>query len=122
MKHLLLLIFLGISSISFSQVGRHELPMDTVPIGGETQENKMNQMQAQDTLASQLVAVRDSIAAASTEKKNTGQGNLAEMKKQLDEMIKSMKNTEQDEALMKRAYVLLNDARSYLKGNAAAKK
>jgi hypothetical protein len=113
-----IIIFLA-SLNAFSQNGRNELPQDTLPIGGQQQEVKMTQMEAQDQLASELTSLRDSVTNYLAEHKSTtsvqGKANtsaLTKYKTQIDELIDQMKKTEKDEALVKRGYTLLHDTRA----------
>jgi hypothetical protein len=115
MKSLIICICL-ISPSLFAQVGRFEEPVDTIAIGGETQEHKSTQMESQDQLREQLSAVRDSLDTMRP------RGLADERKKQLDEIIRGLKKTERSPELMKRGYALLNEVRRELNSGTAADK
>jgi hypothetical protein len=103
-----LLVVVGLCMISFcaaAQVGRFEEPVDTIPIGGEIQENKLTQMEAQDDLKKSLIELRDSLGNISTA------DGVADKKKELDQVISGLGKTEHDPALMKKGYALLRELR-----------
>jgi hypothetical protein len=108
MKVILLAIFCCVSVITTAQVGRHEQPVDTLPIGGQVQENKQTQMQAQDTLLAQLKAVRDSISGL---RAGSEYRSLESTRKELDLIISELERDDQNPGMMKRGYALLNDIR-----------
>ena len=117
MKLIVILAFTLISTSTFAQIGRHEQPSDTIPIGGETQERKETQMEAQDELVSQLVALRDSVNTLMSDKANMHKNvNLSQRKKQLDQMINSLKASDQNEAMVKEGNTLLHEVRSEING------
>lgn len=113
------------TQLTFAQVGRHELPSDTTPIGGEEQREKMNQMNAQEALENELTQLRDSIAIHVAEVNETktnltddGKTNaeqnaqvLTQLKEQLDEMIDTYEKSPQEETLTRRAYHTLHQTR-----------
>ena len=114
MKVVLIVLFSWVSCSVFAQVGRYEDPVDSIPIGGETQKIKQTQMEAQDELTSQLIAVRDSL-------KNLPSGSLtADKRKELDETIEGLRQHDQAPELMKRAYTLLNELRGELESASPA--
>jgi hypothetical protein len=103
------------STAGQAQIGRNELPNDTIPIGGEIQKNKMEQAKAQEELRVQLISIRDSVSSKSSDKISNGKTNLPALKKELDEVIRALKTSENNEALMKKGYTLLQEARNELK-------
>jgi hypothetical protein len=106
-----LIVCLSIISFSISaQVGRFEEPVDTIPIGGEVQENKAAQMEAQDQLTQDLIALRDSLHFIKPDE--TAEARM----KEFDTVIKGLKNNDRSPELMKKGYVLLNETRGELKG------
>ena len=113
MKYLIICICL-ISHSLLAQVGRYEEPVDTIAIGGETQEHKSTQMESQDLLRQQLTAIRDSVD--NMRPQSRGQ----ERRKQLDEIIVGLKKTERSPELMKKGYALLNEIRAELKSGRAS--
>lgn len=108
MMKLLVLIFSCVSFSLSAQVGRFEEPVDTIPIGGQTQENKQTQMQAQDQLAKEMVAIRDSLQYLSS------QSDAQEKRAQVDEVIRGLEARDQSPELMKKGYTLLEEIRSQL--------
>ncbi len=115
MKWTVALLLIFIASISFAQVGRYEQPVDTLPIGGKTQEIRESQMQGQDELMNQLVALRDSVS--SLQPKHSASANadskvsLEDRKIQLDQIIKGLNKTQSSPELMKKGYSLLDEIR-----------
>lgn len=104
-------LVLILSCVSFSvcaQVGRFEEPVDTISIGGQTQENKEIQMQAQDRLAKEMIAIRDSLQYLSAE-------NASDRKRQLDEVLRGLEAHDHSPELMKKGYTLLNEIRLELR-------
>jgi hypothetical protein len=151
MKSFLLTIcsVLLLGTVASAQVGRHEQPIDTVPIGGQEQENKMTQLQGQERLLRDLQSLRDSLGALL----HTGEGGgssgaqrdsterdgqtdslstmpvsqpmihrkiITTQHQRLEQMIKRLESSRHDEGLMKEGYVVLNDVRQSLKTGEAA--
>jgi hypothetical protein len=105
-----------VSAVAQAQIGRNELPTDTIPIGGEVQENKMEQANAQEELRIQLISIRDSLSSRSSDKHiSNGKTNLPALKKELNEVIDALKTSENNEAMIKKGYTLLREVRNELK-------
>jgi hypothetical protein len=100
MRFIVVLCLLIISGCLYGQVGRHEEPVDTIPIGGDIQENKMTQMESQDDLRKLLIQLRDSVDMISPATRAT------DRKRQLDQMISGLERTERSPGLMKKGYEL----------------
>jgi hypothetical protein len=92
-----------------AQVGRFEEPVDTIPIGGAIQENKLTQMEAQDELTSQLIAIRDSLHLIRP------QSIALKRRSELDAILKGMKGRDQTPELMKKGYSILAEIRAELR-------
>lgn len=126
MKFLLAISLVLLVNQLFAQQGRHELPIDTIPIGGKEQEIKMTRLEGYDELLNQLTGVRDSVAAEIDRHKSDSiandnsagsvdrAGTLPEYKARLDKLIREMGKKEHDENLMKEGYVLLKEVRREL--------
>jgi len=116
---LLLAVLMCLGASARAQEGRHELPLDTVPIGGDEQKMKEEKMEAHDQLTTDLVNLRDSISAklssASSQANAMQNETLRKKKSELDELIKAMKRTDRDAQLMRKGQLLLQEARRHLK-------
>jgi hypothetical protein len=116
-------LFVFIINLACAQQGRHELPIDTISIGGEEQERKMTHLKGYDELLTQLTQVRDSIAGAagvhdmeSLSRENSDRNaNIDELPSdylsRLDELIGEMEKKEGDKNLMNQGYDLLDRIR-----------
>jgi hypothetical protein len=122
MKIVLLTIFTLSSVVASAQIGRHEQPVDTIPIGGDMQQRKMDHMEGKEELITALSALRDSVSSvirptsavnASTEKKHP----LSSRERELDEVISRLKKESSNESLLKRGYALLHSVRAELRNN-----
>lgn len=119
MRSLVVILLIFSAGEALSQQGRHELPIDTISIGGKEQEVKMTHRQGYDDLLERLIHVRDSISNASSERENnhdqssTGPASerLSAYKERLDNLIAEMEAKEKDEKLMKQGFSLLDDIR-----------
>ena len=123
MKLISIILLLLTTTLAFAQQGRHELPIDTISIGGKEQDMKMTRLEGYDELLEQLVAVRDSIAgvdeARNEEPLSESQPDEAASDstrpssdlEKLNHLITQMKKSESDENLMKEGYVLLDKIR-----------
>lgn len=115
MRKFLVLLFSCVSFSLCAQVGRFEEPVDTIPIGGQTQENKETQMQSQDQLAKELISVRDSIQFL------PGPGDHAARRKELDRIVEGLQSRDQAPDLMKKGFAMLNEIRTQLRAEAHSK-
>jgi hypothetical protein len=121
-----IVLFVFSANITFSQVGRHELQLDTTLIGGKEQEDKMNRMEGRDDLMKQLVSLRDSIDTHLTslnnnganvndvnkQRNDTGVQALTKYKAELNEVIDKLKGKDKlDTEVTRRAYAKLNEVR-----------
>lgn len=109
MRKFLVLILSCVSFSLFAQVGRYEEPVDTIPIGGQTQEIKETQMKTQDQLTKELISVRDSLQYLSPE------ANALSKKRELDEIVQGLRARDPAPELMKKGFALLNAIRSELR-------
>jgi hypothetical protein len=115
--HALLLIALIISGTSLrGQVGRVEVTMDTVPVGGEEQREKMAAMEAHDRLFKELVLLRDSvdIFMKARTRQDASYKSAVASQDQLSQMIRLFKNSEHSPELYQRGSELLKDKRTEL--------
>ena len=112
-----------------AQPGRHTLPHDTMAIGGEQQEVKMNRMESKQALRESIASLRDSIdnkisfvtraaegkSAGTETRQNTGiaktKSELNRYKKQLTTILEDLNDKRWTEAMSERAYETLNDVR-----------
>lgn len=120
MKIILLTIFILSCIVTSAQIGRHEQPVDTIPIGGDTQERKMDHMEGKEELIIALSALRDSVSAAvgSTSAVNAGAQKkhpLSARERELDEVISQLKKESSNQSLIKRGYALLHSVRAEMK-------
>lgn len=119
MRSLVVILLIFSAGEALAQQGRHELPIDTISIGGKEQDVKMTHREGYDDLLQRLVHVRDSISDGSFESgdnrdqssTNPGSERLSEYKERLDKLIAEMKTKDKDEKLMKQGFALLNDIR-----------
>lgn len=113
-------LFLVVCNEAFAQQGRHELPLDTVPIGGEEQKIKEEKMEAHDQLTADLISVRDSISnrldTFSSDENGVASKSLQTTKAELDRMIKALKRTDRNQYLTNQGQILLEESRRTLKG------
>lgn len=102
----------------FGQLGRYEQPIDTLPIGGDEQENKTLQMERHDELRRTLVALQDSVSAALDDKSLSARQNtlLAEQQEKIGELISEFTKTEREVSLMKEAEIVIKETRLRLRG------
>ncbi len=129
MKSLVAILFTFSMSGVFAQQGRHEMPIDTISIGGKEQDVKMTHLEGYEELLTQLTEVRDSISnVRDSQNQNIGQNqsgdnpaneSLSGYEEQLDDLINEMKKKEKDELLMRRGFSLLDDIRR-VSGNSKA--
>ena len=102
-----------------AQQGRHELPIDTISIGGKEQDLKMTHLEGYKELLSDLTEVRDSIASiagtgddrVSRESVDRDKHAPSDYLTRLDDLIREMTRKESDEDLMKQGYALLDEIR-----------
>ena len=118
---IVILSFLTVTS-TFAQQGRHELPLDTVPIGGKEQQVKEEKMEAHDQLASELTSLRDSIvtilkAAPTGNITNQKRQSLEVKKTELDHLIKEFKKTERNSDLLEKGQAALDETRRAIKND-----
>ncbi len=118
MKFLIFALFLiGTLYVTnaYSQLGRYEQPIDTMSIGGEEQDDKMMQMERQDELLSTLAGLRDSVSAAIKSRPQKSLERFVDHQEKIDQLIKEFAATERDVTLMKKAEVLIREARQTLR-------
>ena len=115
---ILFFIVFQLSNSCYAQQGRHELPSDTVPIGGREQKVKEQTMEAHDQLTADLTSVRDSIklklvSYSASEMKSVEGKTLQSTKRELDRMIARLKRTDRDPDLMRVGQTLLEERKSF---------
>lgn len=111
MKMLAVICFCVVSGSALAQMGRYEEPRDSVPIGGEIQENKLNQMGLQDDLHSTLLQLRDSVDYIP-------EATRSQRRDELQSLLTEFKESERNPDLMKRGYSLVNRIRSEVRSRA----
>lgn len=102
----------------YAQEGRAELQIDSISIGGKAQEHAEDQMQGQDELRAELIALRDSVSSALSDNRyKSSHATLKAQKEELNEVIQSLTNTERNAPAIKSGYALRNRIRVTLLGN-----
>jgi hypothetical protein len=98
-----------------AQVGRAELTIDTIQMGGQTQETAMKRMEGRDELVASMKALRDSISTEITAKNSGSSTTLREYKKELESLIGKLQSQSADEATLKEGYKVLANVRQQFK-------
>ena len=121
MKLVLWFFLFLMSNVVCAQQGRHELPIDTISIGGKEQDIKMTRLEGYEELLSDLTEVRDSIASNAGTKDDSVSGHSTETASpdnapsnylsRLNDLIREMRREDNDENLMKQGYTLLDEIR-----------
>ena len=119
MKLVLCFSLFLVTNMVCAQQGRHELPIDTISIGGKQQDRKMTHLEGYKELLSDLTEVRDSIASiagtsddrVSRESVDRDKHEPSDYLTRLDDLIREMTRKESDEDLMKQGYALLDEIR-----------
>ncbi len=104
---------------AYSQIGRHEEPIDTISMGGAEQDRQTMQMERHDELHSTLLTLRDSVKTLmrSDHRDHTSNSSakLAEQRAKIDKLIKGFDATERDESLMRKAEIVIQETRRRLR-------
>jgi hypothetical protein len=107
-----MILFVASSTLVSAQVGRVEVTMDTVPVGGEEQREKMSRMEAHDRLTNELIQLRDSVHAFTSAAQNSAfSESMTASEEQLSEMIKQFKRSEGNAVLFQKGTDLLDQTR-----------
>jgi hypothetical protein len=86
--------------------------MDTVPVGGEEQREKMSRMEAHDRLTNELIQLRDSVHTFTSAAQNRMfSKSMIASEEQLSEMIKQFKRSEGNAVLFQKGTDLLDQTR-----------
>lgn len=128
MRNSFIILFSCIVNISLAQQGRHELPIDTIPIGGEEQRVKMTRMRTSEELENDLISLRDSIASftdrvtdvsgkrrSNESASNNHRVRLNAMQKKLNTYIKQLKASDKTDAIEQNVYDGLHEVRKEFK-------
>ncbi|HYF68045.1 MAG TPA: hypothetical protein VD884_07910 [Ohtaekwangia sp.] len=124
MRFVFIIVLTLITTVSTAQVGRVDITLDTVPLGGDEQRDKMQRMKAHDELKNDLVVLRDSIKTYTVEishtpsDKNVSDQEHSDAKKkisqhliQLDKLIDQFQQAQADVSLNRKAYAALEEIR-----------
>lgn len=110
-----------------AQVGRVDITLDTIQVGGDEQHEKMTRMAAHDELKHELIVLRDSInryltevGHTSTDKSVAYEGadinKLTTRIQQLDRLIDQFEKAQADVSLNREAYKILEETRHDFNG------
>lgn len=115
-RALLFISLVILTNSVYAQVGRVEVTIDTVPVGGDQQRESMAAMEAHDRLTKELVLLRDSIQSfLTTQNQNTAAYKTASTSEvELSQMISLFKRSEQSAGLYRKGSELLDKKRSEL--------
>jgi hypothetical protein len=107
------ILFFGVAISVSAQVGRVEVTMDTVPVGGEEQRAMMSTMEAHDRLSQDLILLRDSSHTflKTLDAKSAASKSLSASDEQLSQLIVQFKKSEGSAALYRKGTNLLDEKR-----------